>query len=96
MPLYMIERAFAEELSVNSEVVDAVAKINADEGLTWLFSFLSTDKKKTYCLYEAPNPDAIRAAADKLGLPADTIIELGSELHPLGDVERAIDPDVFA
>lgn len=96
MPLYMVERAFAEEVSVNPEVRDAIAKVNADESLTWLFSFLSTDKKKTYCLYEAPNPEALRAQAAKLGLPADTIIEIGSELHPLGDIERAVNPDVFA
>ena len=41
------------------------------------FSFLSADKKKTYCLYEAPNPEAIREAARKLNLPADVIVELG-------------------
>ena len=39
--------------------------------------FLSADKKKTYCLYEAPNPEAIREAARKLNLPADVIVELG-------------------
>jgi len=44
-----------------------------------LFSFLNADKKKTYCLYEAPNPDAIREAARKLGLPADVIVELGDQ-----------------
>jgi hypothetical protein len=51
--------------------------------IQWLFSFLSADKRKTYCLYEAPNPEAIRAAARRLGLPADTIVEVGSELGPL-------------
>src|SRR6266436_6921583 len=48
----------------------------------WLFSFLSADKRKTYCLYEAPNAEAIRAAARRLGVPADTIVEVGSELGP--------------
>jgi len=54
-----------------------IAQANADAGIQWLFSFLSADKRKTYCLYEAPNPDAIREAARKLGLPADAIVELG-------------------
>jgi hypothetical protein len=50
-------------------------------GIQWLFSFLSADKKKTYCLYEAPNAEAIREAAQRLNVPADVIIEVG-ELRP--------------
>ena len=41
-----------------------------------MYSFLSADKKKTYCLYEAPNPEAIREAAARLGIPADVIVEV--------------------
>ena len=47
----------------------------------WLFSFLSADKKKTYCLYEASNAEAIREAARRAGLPADVIVEV-SEVRP--------------
>ena len=47
--------------------------VNDDVGVRWLYSFLSADKKKTYCLYEAPNPEAIREAAERLGIPADVI-----------------------
>jgi len=79
MPLYLIERNFAEQLSVTPDAAAAVKQVNADVGVQWLFSFLSADKKKTYCLYEAPNPDAIREAARKLGLPADVIVELGDQ-----------------
>ena len=49
--------------------------------MKWLFSFLSPDKRKTYCLYEAPNADAIRAAARKANIPADVVIEV-EELRP--------------
>ena len=77
MPLYLIERNFAEQLNPNSDIARAVKQANADVGIQWLFSFLSADKKKTYCLYEAPNPDAIREAAQKLNIPADVIVELG-------------------
>ena len=47
----------------------------------WLFSFLSPDKRKTYCLYEAPNAEAIRMAARRANIPADVVIEV-SELRP--------------
>ena len=77
MPLYLIERNFAEQVSATPEIAAAITQVNADAGIQWLFSFLSADKKKTYCLYEAPNPEAIREAARKLNIPADVIIELG-------------------
>jgi hypothetical protein len=81
MPRYMIERNFAETLEFTKEEAERVRLINEDEGITWLFSFLSADKRKTYCLYEAPNPEAIRAAARRAGAPADVIIEV-SDLRP--------------
>jgi hypothetical protein len=83
MPLYLIERNFAEQVNVNRDAATAITQVSADEGIKWLFSFLSADKKKTYCLYEAPNPEAIREAARKLNLPADVIVELGeSRISP--------------
>ncbi|MFP3558038.1 DUF4242 domain-containing protein [Paraburkholderia hospita] len=81
MPRFMIERNFAEQLEVTGESAATVKRINDEEGVEWLFSFLSADKKKTYCLYEAPNADAIRAAAHRANLPADVIIEV-SDLRP--------------
>jgi len=77
MPLYLIERNFAEQVSANPEIAAAITEVNANVGIQWIFSFLSADKKKTYCLYEAPNPEAIREAARKLNIPADVIVELG-------------------
>ena len=63
MPRFMIERNFAEQLEVTGDSAELVRRINDDEGVKWLFSFLSADKRKTYCLYEAPDAEAIRAAA---------------------------------
>ena len=77
MPLYMIERNFAEQLQLTPEGGAAVKQVNTDVGVNWLFSFLSADKKKSYCLYEAENPEAIREAARRLNIPADVIIEVG-------------------
>ena len=82
MPRYIIERNFAEQLELTKGGVESVNQINGEEGVTWIFSFLSTDKKKTYCLYEAPNPEAILAAARRNNIPADAIIEIGGELSP--------------
>ena len=59
MPLYMIERTFAEQLELTNEDVELIDELNADEGVRWLFSFLSADRRRTYCLYEAPSPEAI-------------------------------------
>jgi hypothetical protein len=81
MPLYVIERNFAEQLEVTRDDVAQVALVNADVGVSWMFSFLSMDKKKTYCLYEAPNAEAIREAARRANIPADVIVEV-SELRP--------------
>lgn len=82
MPRYMIERNFAEQLGLTKDAVEGVNRINAEEGVEWIFSFLSADKKKTYCLYEAPNPEAIRAAARRANVPADVITEVGGEIGP--------------
>jgi Protein of unknown function (DUF4242) len=82
MALFMIERNFAEEFNASASDYAAVIKLNDQAGVKWLYSFLSADKRKTYCLYEARSGDAIREAARLAGLPADIVIELGAELRP--------------
>ena len=62
MPLYLIERNFAAKLDSDAESVGRTLDVNREAGVHWLFSFLSADKQKTYCLYEAPSPAAIRAS----------------------------------
>jgi uncharacterized protein DUF4242 len=84
MPLYLIERNYAEQLEMTAEGVTLLEAVNADAGVNWLFSFLTADRLKTYCLYEAEAPDAIVAAAERAGLPADVVVE----------VQRA-DPDAL-
>jgi hypothetical protein len=81
MARFMIERNFAERLEMTKEAADQVARINDEEGVKWLFSFLSADKRKTYCLYEAPDAEAIRRAAKRLSIPADVVVEIG-DLRP--------------
>ena len=76
VPLYLIERQFAEQLQLSPDSVRSVDEINEQEGVRWVVSFLSADRLKSYCLYEATSPDAIWAAAQEAGLPADVIVEV--------------------
>jgi hypothetical protein len=83
MPRFIIERNFAEklELAAWKEGNDRVKRINDEEGVKWIFSFLSADKRKTYCLYEAPSAEAIRQAAERAKIPAD-VITMVDEVNP--------------
>ena len=81
MPRYLVERTFADGLS--TPVDDAGAKLclgvvdgNARLGVTWVHSYVSLDKGTTYCVYDGPNPEAIRQAAVANGLPVDRISEV--------------------
>lgn len=83
MPLYLIERQFAERLEITPEGIAGIEAINADAGVEWVHSFLSADQTKTYCLYQASDPEAIRRAAEAAGIPADKIVEV-SQFGPTG------------
>ena len=76
MPTYVIERTFAEQLDLGDEDVKVIEEANSEEGVRWLFSFLSADRRRSYCLYEAPSAEAILAAARRAGVPADEIVEV--------------------
>ncbi len=78
MPVFMIERTFADQLDLTGDDVQLIDDVNADEGVRWLFSFLSADRRRTYCLYEAPSPEAILAAARRNHIPADVVVEVGA------------------
>jgi hypothetical protein len=76
MPLFIIEREFAGQLNLTDDAVRGIEKINDDIGVRWIYSFLSADKKKTYCLYEAPSAELIREAARRANVPANAVIEV--------------------
>jgi Protein of unknown function (DUF4242) len=76
MPLYLIERRFAEQIDVADVPVKLIEEINLDEGVSWVTSFLTADRQQSYCLYEAPSPDAIVKAAQRAGMPADVVVEV--------------------
>jgi hypothetical protein len=76
MRLFVIERTFAEQLELSGDDVREIQDINADEGIRWLFSFLSADRRRSYCLYEAPSIEPLVAAARRANLPADVVTEV--------------------
>ena len=81
MPRYVIERSFPDglEIPVNEVGARALRGIvgkNAEKGVTWVQSFVSPDKKQSFCIYDAPSPEAIRSTAQKNALPVDKITEV--------------------
>src|SRR5207342_3021100 len=77
VPLFLIERNFAEALSeLTADDVLGIQAINDDSKVRWIYSFLTGDRRKSYCLYEAPSADHIREAARRSSLPADVIISV--------------------
>ncbi|MBC8023550.1 MAG: DUF4242 domain-containing protein [Burkholderiales bacterium] len=78
MPRFMVERTFPDGLRipVNADGAKACMSVvsnNAREGVTWVHSYVSEDLKKTYCIYDAPTPQAIREVAQRNNLPIDRI-----------------------
>ena len=86
MPRYMVQRTFPEGLHVpvengGAELCRGVVERNADEGVTWITSFVSEDKTRTFCVYDGPTPEAIRRTAARNELPVDEITRV-SVLDP--------------
>ena len=78
MPRYLVERTFSNGLYIpiseeGTAVCLSVVEVNTTLGVTWLHSYTSEDKTKTFCVYDAPNPEAVRKAAERNKLPVDRI-----------------------
>ena len=81
MPRYMVERTFPDGLNIpmTSEGANACLSVvgkNGAEHVTWVHSYVTNDKKKTFCIYDGPDEDAIRRAATTNGLPVDSVTEV--------------------
>jgi hypothetical protein len=90
MPRYIVQRTFPDGLQIpvnagGADICDGVIERNAREGVTWISSFVSEDKTRTFCVYDAPTPEAIRRTADRNGLPVDEITQV-----------RVLDPYFYA
>jgi len=78
MPRYVVERAFAEGLQIGSDAQGAaewrtVVERNAAEGVTWIHSYVSDDRARMFCVYDAPSPESIRRTAARNDLPVHRI-----------------------
>jgi hypothetical protein len=76
-----VARTFPEGLRIpiNDEGAAACRGVvgrNADEGATWVHSYVSEDKTRTFCIYDAPSPEAIRKTAASNQLPVDQITQV--------------------
>lgn len=76
MPVFIVERELAESFDPSDATLRFVDEYHLTNDITWITSFLSADKKKTYCLYEAESADVLRKHAADLGLPADLIMQV--------------------
>jgi hypothetical protein len=86
MPRYLVERSFPDGLSIPMDAngrnaVAGVVAINAEHGVTWIHSYVTPDRKQTFCIYDGPGPEAIRKVADGNKLPVGRITEV-SVLNP--------------
>jgi hypothetical protein len=81
VPRYVVERAFPEGLEIpldeeGADICRRVVETNVGEGVTWLHSYVTEDGKKTFCIYEAETPEAIRSTAARNGLPVERITQV--------------------
>jgi len=86
MPRFMVERTFPDGLHVptnpsGTQACLTIVGTNANHGVTWVHSYVTSDKKKTFCIYDGPNEAAIREAAKQNGVPVDTVTQV-SVLDP--------------
>jgi hypothetical protein len=77
----MVQRTFPHGLEIpiadgGVDVCRAVIERNSEEGVTWVHSYVSADKRSTFCVYDAPTPEAIRKTATRNDLPVDQITEV--------------------
>jgi len=90
MPRYIVERTFSEGLEIpvangGADICRTVVRRNAQEGVTWVHSYVSEDRRTTFCVYDAPTPEAIRKTAARNELPVDRITQV-----------RVLDPYFYA
>ena len=81
MPRYMVEREFPELLTIPVDAEGAsmlmqVISTNAQEGVTWVTSYVSADHRRTYCVYDGPSAEAVRLVAARNQLPINNVIEV--------------------
>ena len=78
MPRYLVQRTFPAGLrfptdATGRQAVTGIVSANLGHEVTWVHSYVSDDDRTTWCVYDAPSPEAIRLAANANELPVDQI-----------------------
>ena len=83
MPRYLVERTLRVRALTGTAAdgraadhCDEVISTNAREGVTWIHSFVTPDRCRSFCIVDAPSPEAIRIASQATALPVDRITEV--------------------
>jgi len=81
MPRYIVERTFPDGAGSALGMPSAaprrqIVSTNSEEQVTWIHSYGSVDDRRTFCVCDAPSPEAIRSAARRNALPVDRITEV--------------------
>lgn len=86
MKRFLVERDFPDGLNIpinseGSELCLNVISKNLEDNVTWVHSYVTKDKKKTFCIYDAPSKKAIKRSGEKNEIPVGKISEV-SVLDP--------------
>ena len=86
MPKYVIERELAGAGNLSAGELQAIAQkscsvLNAmGPQITWLQSYVTSDK--LYCVYIAPNAEAVQEHARRGGFPCNHIAQVMTTIDP--------------
>ena len=80
MPRYLVERSFPDGFQIPHDASGmrtclGIVEGNVQERVDWLQTYVSADKRRLFCIYDAPSPEAIRRAANRNKLPILEIVE---------------------
>jgi hypothetical protein len=86
MPKFVIERGIPEKGRLSSEQLQAISQKSCGvlremgSQIQWVQSYVTDDK--IYCIYLAPDEDAVRKHAQQGGFPANRISRIRSVIDP--------------
>jgi hypothetical protein len=86
MPKFVIEREIPEAGTLSSQQLQAISQkscgVLREMGteIQWVQSYVADDKM--YCIYLAPNEDALRKHAQEGGFPANRISQVRTVIDP--------------